>query len=234
MSARTFAQINTTLLRSKKIRECSHSERWAYLCAHLTPLGSFTGLFEYPLALWARDAGLTIDDTKAAIHWLVEVGLIEFDHDEEIVRIVGFHRQRPPANASQVISQTGDLFSIAEESEAREMMRLRCIAEFAVAAIQRAQQWKPDSPEHRKLRDAHGPFLAGQWQEHGDVVARLIDAELMRAKKATRDEMASLFSPLLAINQNTSLTPCLHSANTVPAYEDEDGEKTKTERRRKK
>ncbi|MDQ2091374.1 hypothetical protein NO357_15850 [Marimonas arenosa] len=113
-------------------------------------------------------------------------------------------------------------------------MRLHCIAEFAVSAVQRAQQWKPESPEHQKLREVLRPFLACQWQEHGDVVTELLDLELSRAKKATRDEMASLFHPLMTVNRNTVPTPCGHGDKSVAAHEDLDIDETNTERRRKK
>lgn len=228
MAARTFAQINTGILRSKKLKECNHSEKWAYMCAHFTHLGSFHGFFEYPLVLWAQDADMSIDELREAVNRLCDLGLVEYDFEEEYVRIVGVHRQRPPDNASKVMALTSDYYSLAEESSAQEMMRLRGVAEFSVAAVQRAQQWKPDSPEHEKLRDALKPFLNGQWQEHGGILTELIDTELERAKKTTRDEMEALFPQLHVASMGTVPTPCPHHANTVAAYTDTDETQTQT------
>ncbi len=100
MSGKTFAQINCSLLRSKRLRDCNHAERWAYVSAHLTPMGNFTGLFTYPQVMWAQDAAVSVDDIASIAARLSELGLIEYDADEELLRIVGLHRQRPPENAS--------------------------------------------------------------------------------------------------------------------------------------
>lgn len=234
MSARTFAQINTSLLRSGKLRNCSHSERWAYICAHLTPLGRFAGQFEYPVVMWAQDACIDTGEMENTIHRLVSVGLIEFDFEDEFVRIVGFHRQRPPDNASKVISLAADFYTIGQESEARKIMRLNGAAEFSVAAIQRAQSWSPDSKDRPKLNEALKTFLSGQWQEHGDVLSTALSDELVSAGKATRDELAAIFPPLLAFEQNTMPTPCQHPEDTMPAYEDVDETQTKTRRKKDK
>ena len=233
MSGRTFAQINASLLRSKKIKECSHSERWAYICAHLTPLGSFSGQFDYPLVMWCQDAGIAPDDMPAVIEKLCKVGLIEFDMDDEFIRLVGFHRQRPPENASRVISLIGDFTVTGPENPKHEAMRVKGIAEFAVAAVQRAQGWKPDSPDWPKLRQALNAFLCWVWQEYGDEFLHFLSQELDHASKAAKGEIQSLLPPML--ENDTLSTPCQDPVATRDVDETrrrrdkyEDETKTKT------
>ena len=68
MASRTYAQISCTLPASKKMRQLnSHEARWAYICVHLSPLGNYTGLFRYPLSVWAEDAAMTPDDLRARL-----------------------------------------------------------------------------------------------------------------------------------------------------------------------
>ncbi len=230
---RTFAQINSSLLRSKKIKECSHSERWAYICAHLTPLSAFSGQFDYPLVMWGQDAGIEPDEMPGVVEKLCEVGLIEFDPDDEFIRLVGFHRQRPPENASRVISLIGDFTAVGPENPTHEAMRIKGIAEFAVAAIQRAQGWKPDSPDWPKLRQVLNAFLCRVWQEHGDDFLQYLDDELNHASEAAKGEIQSLLPPML--EKDTLSTPCPDAVDTRDVdetrrirdqYEDEDENKT--------
>jgi len=44
---KAFAQIETSLPHSQKFRQLNHKERWAYLCAYLSPLGGYIGTFRY-------------------------------------------------------------------------------------------------------------------------------------------------------------------------------------------
>ncbi|MEO0569556.1 MAG: hypothetical protein AAF066_17620 [Pseudomonadota bacterium] len=222
MGVRKFAQINASLLRSRKLAKCNHQERWAYVCAHLTPQGNFLGLFRYPLVLWQIDAGMGADELMAAIAKLESVGLIEFDPDEEIVRIVGFHTQRPPENASRVLSYASDLMAFEADTEATEKMLLSTSAELCVAAIKRAQEWKPDSKDWPKLRDALGQFARRLHLDHGDALTSLLLQEMADAGEAVRGEITSLLPALSLLKQ----TPCGHPADTVAAHGDGDGDET--------
>lgn len=231
MGARSFAQINSSLLNSKKLRQCNHVEKWAYICAHLTSLGSYTGQFEYPLVLWSRDAHT--DDIEASLTRLTDIGLIEYDFDDEFVRIAGFLRQRPPENASRVVSLIADLSPSSPLTGLRSDMLMSGIAELSVGAIQRAQNWKAESQEWPKLRNALKPFLGGVWQEYGDAFGERLVRELETANTATKNELTAIFPPLLQFQQDTVSAPSPHPAATRDVDEtirirDENEKKTKT------
>ena len=205
MSGRTFAQINCGLLKSQKMRSLGHAEKWAYICAHLTPFANFSGVFRYPTVMWAHDACLSVEAFEAARARLAEVGLIEFDDAEELVRIVGFHRQRPPENASRCISLVCDFDAAIVDADGDRGMVLRCVAEFVVAALQRAQGWKPDSPERGKLREAVGPFLKSTFQDAGDSFLDALADELTGISKAVRAELVALL-PVLATHRGDTVS----------------------------
>ena len=220
MSGKKFAQINCSLLRSKKFSDCNHLERWAYLCAHLTPLGGFAGQFRYPLAMWSLEAGLSVPELEAAINRLTQIGLIEYDNDEEILRIVGYHRQRPTENASRAIARVDDFEAMELENERCIEMWLNGVAEFIVAAVKRSQGWKADSPDLPKLREAMKGFMRRIHLELGDVFLAPLATEMEGAAKAVKGELVSLF-PLL---EGYNPTPCPHPENTVSRQREGEGE----------
>ncbi len=214
MGGKVFAQINCSLLRSKRLKECSHVERWAYLCVHLTPLGAYTGIFRYPLVMWAQDAAVPFEEIASMAARLTGLDLIEYDEAEELLRIVGFHRQRPPENASRVISLVGDFYAVTHVHGQSAAMRLRCIAEFIVAVVQRAQGWKLESTDRTKVREVLKPFVVQEWQEHGEAFLKATRAELDHATKATLNEVQSLFPVAIDEPRDTVSTPCPHGGLT--------------------
>ncbi len=168
MSGRKFAQINSCLLRSRKLVESNHQEKWAYICVHLTLQGNFLGLFRYPTVLWQIEAGLSEDKLSLAIAKLQDVGPVDFDAVKEVICIVGFHSQRPPENASGVMSHVSDLMNFEADTEASERMLLVTSAEICIAALKRAQSWKPDSTEWPKLREALGQFMRRMYLDYAE------------------------------------------------------------------
>ena len=208
MAARTFAQINCSLLKSRKMRGLTHAERWAYVCVHLTPLSSFTGVFNYPFVMWRADANLTEDELESAIARLEAAGLIEWDANEELVRIVGFHRQRPPENASRSMSLAVDFSDMMLCEDSSLGIVLRAAAEFAVAAIERSRNWKPDSGEIPKLRQTIGSFLRAAYQEHDEALLEALAGEVEAASKSARAEVSSLLQPFAMDLSDTVSAPC--------------------------
>ncbi|MCI2399284.1 hypothetical protein [Aliiroseovarius subalbicans] len=225
MALKKFAQINCSILRSKKMADCNHEERWAYLCAHLTPIGSYTGIFHYPLVLWAQDAGTAVDELHGVVNRLCEAGLVEYDHDEELLRIVGLHRQRPPENASRLVSMLGDLSNMETDSGSVARIWMNGVAELSVAAVKRAQSWIPDSAEWPKLREPLKAFLRQSYQEYADDFLEPFAAELKHAGKAGRAELVSIFPLLTELDR----APCRHPADTVAAHVDVDVDVDDTE-----
>ena len=215
MGARTFAQINCSILRSRKLRGLGHAERWAYLCTHLTPQAGFTGIFHYPIALWAADAGIDEGKLGQAISRLTDAGLIEWDADEELVRVIGVHRQRPPENASRAIGLIQDFIDLTNtlEPETGNMI-LRGASELVAASVARAQRWDPEKGEFDKLRNALGDFLRRTYQEFDDRLLDALQTEMQASNKAAKAEIGSLLPPLTDYQQNTVCTPSAHPAGT--------------------
>ena len=210
--SKTFAQIETTLPHSRKLRQLNHKERWAYLCAHLTPLGGYIGLFRYPKAVWADDADLSVTELDAAIHKMAEAGLLTFDEDEDFVRIHSwFLKKNAPENASRMAS----IAAAYADLDAPDAMILESAAEFTVGAIKRAQRWKPDSVEWSKLRDVFKPFLAGMRHNYEDDLHEALAGQLNGQNRAVKVELCALIPSL----QHHLEAPCRHPAHTVGAHD---------------
>jgi len=209
---KTFAQIETTLPHSRKLRQLNHRERWAYLCAHLTPLGGFIGLFRYPKAVWADDADLSVAELDVAIQKMTEAGLLSFDHDEDFVRIQSwFLKKNAPENASRMASIAADYADL----DAPDEMVLSSAAEFTVGALKRAQRWKPDSVEWAKLREVFKPFLASMRHNFEDDFHAALADQLVGQNRAVRVELGALMPSL----QHHLEAPCPHPAHTVGAHD---------------
>lgn len=237
MSGKDFAQINSGILRSRKLRVLTHGEKWAYLCTHLTSNGKFCGVFCYPLDTWASEAQLGSVEMSAALEKLVQVGLVEFDEGEELVRIIDYHHQRPPQNASFCGSLFADLKSYLYGAEGEAGLVARAISELAVAALTRAREMKPDGGEVLKMRDQIKDALSYAHQDAGEELVAALSKELLRAPRAVRADAASLFAPLAMALQATVTPPSAHRANTrdldldetrLRADEDTDGDETQT------
>lgn len=226
MGARTFAQINISLLRSKKIERVSHAARWAYVCTHLSKLATFTGVFNYPAILWARDAGLDDADLCEMRDSLVDVGLIEWCDEEELVRIVGFHRQRPPHNASWCINLVNDFEGMLSTYDDPAII-LGAAAEFAVAAVSKSTNWKPEQTQI--VRDCIGRFLRATCQEFEDEFLCVLLEETESASKSVMSEFDSLIPELSYHRANTLRTPCQDRADIQRQDLDKDQNKEKEE-----
>lgn len=207
-----FAQIETSLPHSQKFRQLDYKERWAYLCAHLSPLGGYIGTFRYPLSVWGDDAALTRTELEVAIATMERVGLVSFNAEESFVQIVGwFLKKNAPENASRMASLAADFTAL----DAPDDMVIASAAEFAVGAIKRAQRWKPDSPEWQKLRDVFKPFLMTMRQNYEDDFHEAIAEQLEGQNRAIKAEICALMSSL----QFYLEAPCPHPDHTVGAHD---------------
>ena len=197
--SRSYAQINCSLTRSKKLAKLQdHKHRWAYICAHLSDFCNFSGMFRYPQIAWADDADLSVTELRRAIDDMCDVGLIEYDEDEETVRIAGwFHKKNCPENASRMIGMVADYegFEIDDDG-----MYLNSVAEFVVGCVTRAKGWKSDSPDRHKMHDALGAFARQIFQEYGDDFLACLWLELRSAGRAVKAETIALCPPLDAFD----------------------------------
>lgn len=228
MAGRKFAQINKSLVRSRKFRGLSHKARWAWLCAMLAT--NWSGVAEYPKALWVIDSDLPEDELDTAIEELTSVVAIEWSDVSETVRIVGFHKQRPPDNASAAKRLCDDFADAIMEADGDDVgMLLGAAAEFAVAAVRRAQSWSADSPDWPKLRQNLAGLLKRLYLEFDADLSSLLAHEVSGANKAIKGEIASLFPSLGMALKDTVSTPSPHPADTRRRRRDVDEDRDENE-----
>lgn len=230
MPSRTYAQIDCSLTGSKKLRGLSsHKTRWAYLCAHLSDFATYTGLFQYPRHMWAHDAQLSPDELDEAITELVETGLLQFDQEEDFVRIVGwFHKRSGPDNRNRAFSVMMDLWGL--ESLPAEML-CSAAAELAVASIKRSLKWKPESGDREKLYDDLQSFLAELFQSHDERFLSCLAAEMQTSSSTVAKEIGAIFPPVMLLREE----PFRNPSETLAKHETRrDEDETKTKRNEKK
>lgn len=117
--------------------------------AHLSDYCTYTGLFRYPLPMWAHDAQIDVPELENAIAEMVEAGLIDYDPDEHFIRLVGwFHKRSGPDNPNRVDSVIADLCSF---DDIESSMFCKAASELAVASIKRSLRWKQDAPGRVQL-----------------------------------------------------------------------------------
>jgi len=224
MANRNFAQISCTLTSSKKIRGLSSDgSRWAYICAHLSELGNYAGLFRYPVVIWASDVGKTIDEMKTYIVELEAAGLIEYDFDEEIIRIVSwFHKKNAPENASRVTSLSRDY---NEREIDNTGIFLRSLSEFVVGSSKRAIYWSDEENSNArtrgdrvKFRETMKPFLAEMLTRHGEQLLAALYDEMQGCSETVQNEIHTLSLPLMQFSAKAKQPPCDHPDTTVRPY----------------
>lgn len=208
MTARRFAQLDCTLASSKKIRRLKNgSHKWAYLCAHLSPIGSFRGIFRYPLSVFADDAQMTSDELKIAIDDLVACNLIEYDCDEELIRIVGwFRKKNGPENSSFAIGMITDF---ANRPHPNVGMELNSFAEFSIAVLHRSLNWKPES--QTVLRERLRTQLEFTYQFHGQMLLDALAIEIEGFGRKIERELGSLLPSFTEHRVDTLSTPSPHT-----------------------
>ncbi len=219
MPARTYAQIECSLKGSKKIRGLSsHKVRWVYLCAHLSDFATYTGVFRYPRPMWAYDAQLDPDGLDDAIAELIEAGLIDYDAEDDFIRIVGwFHKRSGPDNPNRVQSVIADLTGLSELPEA---MLQKASAELVCASVKRSLRWTEDSGARSKLYKMLSAFLREVHLEIGDALIVALRSEMEASSAAVQSEIGAIFPPLTITggtgegNRSGRVTPTLPEHET--------------------
>ncbi len=217
MPSRTYAQIECGLPNSKKIRRLDcHKSKWAYVCAHLSSFCTYSGVFQYPQHMWAHDAGLSSSEVEQAIAKLADAGLVEFDPEEEFVRIVGwFRKKNGPENPNRATSIIRDLSDLEGVSP-----RMLCgsIAELSVSLVKRSRGWA----EVERVRSELKEFLNQTLADHGEEILDRLDDELATAPRWVATELPSIFPTLSHHFRNPSQTvkePFENPFQTVSEHE---------------
>lgn len=195
MANRPFAQINCSLMDSAKFTALKTPEaRWAYMACHLAEQCNFIGMFKYPRYIWAHNSFVRTEEMDDLIADLVRVGLVEYNHDHEIIRIVDwFHKKNGPENKSQAVKAISDLQSFDISSD---RMLVRSIAEFSVATTNRGRNWPV---EWAITRGKIGELLRQTFRDNGSYV---LDAIIEEVEKTSRSVIDELDSMLPAIKQH--------------------------------
>ncbi|AGI66994.1 hypothetical protein OAN307_c13010 [Octadecabacter antarcticus 307] len=199
MTSRTYAQIECSLKSSKKVKGLTnHATLWAYLCAHLSDYSTYTGLFRYPLPMWAYDAQLEIPDLELAIAELTRAGLIDYDPEEQFIRIVGwFHKRSGPDNPNRVDSVIADLGGL---DNVDDWIFCRTASELMVASVKRSLRWKQEAPGRAQLYASLKVFMAEVYQDHGDGFLEILCEELSSAPATVSLELKAIFPVLHALS----------------------------------
>ena len=166
------------------------------MCVHLSDYCTYTGLFRYPLPMWAHDAQMDLSALEKAISELTKVGLIDFDPEEHFVRIVGwFHKRSGPDNPNRVDSVIADLYGM---DCIDDEMFCRAAAELAVASVKRSLRWKADAPGRAQLYESLRGYMSEVYQDHGDIFLGHLNSELSNTPATVALEIRAIF-PVLAV-----------------------------------
>lgn len=242
MARKKFAMLNGSLLHTAPFRNLNSSERNVYFTAHLSSQADYSGIFRYPLSLFASEAGIEVIELRGALDRLREAGLMEYEPDGELLRIDGWFRSiNCPDNLSRVQSHAQGYLS--GELPPTDICR-RSIAEFVLGCLSRTQRFKAGSEHGPKIVDELRsflatagvsfrnlrPFLEEEFRTHGaslarefeDVMLGLVEAEakMQRAADRVRMQDASRVRP-----------GCDQGASTMPPQEKKIDSKQKKEKK---
>ncbi|QBF30801.1 hypothetical protein CFI11_06160 [Thalassococcus sp. S3] len=88
MAKKDFVMIETALLRRRGFRSLETcSERNAHLTATLSTQANYIGVFRYPLDWFSSESKIRREDLVRVVRRLEDVGLIEYDEEEENLRL---------------------------------------------------------------------------------------------------------------------------------------------------
>ncbi|QBF30770.1 hypothetical protein [Thalassococcus sp. S3] len=210
MARKKFAMLNVSLLNTKSFRDLkSCSDRNVYFTAHLSSQADYSGLFRYPLSLFASEAGIEDARLRVSLERLTSAELMEYEPDSELLRIGGWFRSvNCPDNLSRVQSLVQ--WYLSGELPQADICR-RSIAEFVLGCLARAQRFKAGSQHGPKIVDELRsflatagvtfrnlrPFLEDEFRAHGaslarefeDVMLGLVEAEAKVQRAADRLQM---------------------------------------------
>lgn len=224
MAGKTYAQIGCGIAHSKKVRAlASDTSRWLYICIHTSPMAGWAGMFSYPRAIMAHDIDTDVKTLDGHLEDLRAAGLIEYDNDEEYIRLTGWHRKHNGiSNASQCAGRISD-FESGQIPDTE--MRLQCVAEFCFGALERALKWKDDSADRPRLMEAIRTFLSREYLDQGDDLLAALATESALSSRAAQREMRVIF-PALNHSEDTV------SASSPHPVETRDGDETDTIRKK--
>jgi len=122
---------------------------------------------------------------------LQSAGLVEYDHDQQTLRLVGwFYSLNGPDNGNQM---KGHIKSFLGLSRCAPEIYWRAVAEFTVASFALALHWDNESPEHRKVNDAFRAFLKPMYFKYGEEFCAVLANEINSFEKGAYAPIQAVF-----------------------------------------
>lgn len=128
---REYAKVSPKLWRSKKFRLLHGSaERLLYFYLLTCPHSNSAGVYHMPQSYISADLGWEDDITQGHMTRLIDVGLIEYDHEEEAVMITNWFRAANaptnPRHLAGIVRQIVENPSKTLAAKAMETLKEEC------------------------------------------------------------------------------------------------------------
>ena len=145
-SVRKFAMIQPKTLQRKEYRQLPSPEhKLAYLSLLICPNATYIAYFFLSIEQWSLDSGIAKDVLGRIVDDLQEAGLIRYNREESIVRIVGwFDAVNRPHNLSFM---KGLLADIWDDTLPQTDFLLDSCVELLIACCISAANWKKEKSE---------------------------------------------------------------------------------------
>jgi len=131
---RDFSKVNTSIWKSKKFTKLSPEHKLFYIYCLSAPNSNSCGLYVNQLGYMMIDLKWTEKQVRDSIDRVSEVGLIEYDYDEEVVFVDRWYEFNEPANPKHCIKIANDTLSIGSKK-----LLYRSIPQFL--AVLQSKKW---------------------------------------------------------------------------------------------
>ncbi|MES0864521.1 hypothetical protein ABLN87_19390 [Ruegeria sp. SCPT10] len=173
MAKKDFVMIETALLRRKSFHSLETcSERNAYLTATLSSQANYIGVFRYPLDWFSSESKIPVEDLVGVVGHLEDVGLIEYDLEEENLRLRDwFYTSNIRTSANTVKRAARDFL---KSDVPRIASVSRAAAEFVVASLKGVSGYGQESDHGPKVFEVLRGFLCRAVNEFPEIEASLL------------------------------------------------------------
>lgn len=112
---RDFSKVNTSIWKSKKFTKLTPEQKLFYIYCLAAPNSNSCGLYANQIGYMMIDLKWTEKQVRDSIDRVSEVGLIEYDYDEEVVFVDRWYEFNEPANPKHCIKIANDTLSIGSQ-----------------------------------------------------------------------------------------------------------------------
>lgn len=229
MSKVSFTMVKSDIHNDPKIRSLPKNDvaRLAYFVMTTSPSTTYTGCFFYPIEHLCSHSGIDREIATSSMERLVGVGLVEYDHQTEFVRLVGwFYKFFVPANADHLSKVVK---SFLRDPLPRNAMSARAVSEFIVGSLVKAKSFDRNKP-HTANYYAHLQTCVTDAEILYPDLLAAIRAEIVLNAPEVRDDFAILHPESGALKLDkcigehggpTVQTPSPDHVGTVPTQKKE-------------